>query len=91
MIATMYDKSPVTINLISAIFYVVLPIITPIANYLIDRYGIAIPLKIGVIFSIAAAFIRTFINNLFESVIIGSFFAAIGGPMIYNSKGYIGP
>lgn len=91
MVSTMYDKSPIVVNLISVVFLIVLPFITPFANFLIDKYGISLPLKIGIGFTILAAFARTFINDYFESTILGSFLAAIGGPMIYNSKGYLGP
>jgi hypothetical protein len=52
-------------------FFIVLPITTPFSNYVIDKYGMGISVKIGIIFTVLGSWSKVFINTFFEIVIIG--------------------
>lgn len=67
-----------------------LPITTPLANYVLDKNGASFGIKIGLVLTLLGAWIRIFINDFFEIIWIGNVFAATGAPFILNCKSMIG-
>jgi FLVCR family feline leukemia virus subgroup C receptor-related protein len=82
----MYNISTVTANMASLLYLIILPVATPLANYVIDTYGMSISVKIGTILTVIGAWFKIFINEFFEIVLIGTIFVALGSPFIINTK-----
>ena len=45
--------------------------------------------RFGVFLGMVGAWLKYWINNFFEIIIIGTAFTAIGGPFIFNSKAVV--
>ena len=82
----MYDIPPITANMSQLLYLITLPVATPVANYVIDSFGMSTSIKIGMILTILGAWAKIFINDFFEIVLIGTILIACGSPFIINNK-----
>ena len=74
----------------SGLFLFLSPVISPLANACIDKYGPTFAVRLGCVLTALGCWLRIFINNNFGFVLAGHTIAGIGGPFIYNAKGTVG-
>jgi hypothetical protein len=60
--------------------------VTFIATYVVDVYGPSKAIKLGLLLTLLGGWIRVFVNDYFEIIIVGNVLAAIGAPFIYYVK-----
>ena len=82
----MYDIQPITASMSSYLYLVTMPFVTPLANYVIDKYGMSTSVKIGICFTVFGSWLKVGVNEYFEIVLIGTIFISMGGPFIINAK-----
>ena len=61
----MYDIQPITASMSSYLYLVLIPFVTPLVNYVIDKYGMSISVKIGLIFTLFGSWLKVAVNEYF--------------------------
>ena len=58
-----HDIQPIMASMSSYLFLVIIPFVTPLANYMIDKYGMSISVKIGLIFTLFGSWLKVGVNE----------------------------
>lgn len=85
IITGVYGVSSLTTTMLILPFVILfIPLIFP-ANYLINNYGISIPVYIASVTLIIGAWIRMFVNSHFSFLIAGQVVMAMGQPFVLST------
>ena len=57
--------SPLTVNLTTLLYVIVVPLATPLSTYFIDTYGLSKSVKFGMVLSVIGACNKIFINDIY--------------------------
>ena len=89
-VATVYDESPIVVNLSGLLFILMHPLFTFPAAYIIDSKGIKAGIIVGSTLGILGISIRLFVNSFgFWTIILGQVIAGMGRPFILNCQAKI--
>ncbi|CAI2366233.1 unnamed protein product [Moneuplotes crassus] len=85
IISDIYDVSGLVTNMLVLPFIILfIPLIFP-ANYLIENYGISIPVYWATVTLLVGAWVRLFVNYNFFAVIGGQVIMALGQPFVLSA------
>jgi hypothetical protein len=85
-----FNIPPYIANLSTLLTIISIPIGTLPATYFLDKYGLAIAIRVGAILLMAAACMRFLVNYSFLFVVLASIFVGIANPFLINGLGKIG-
>lgn len=89
-----YAVDPFLVNMAAGVMLLLIPVMALPANYLIDKVGPGVSIKLGSALTILGVWLRlalgTSSRDSFHLVLVGQFVAGLGGPFIYNARCALG-
>lgn len=89
ILSSIYGLNPQTVNLSGLLYFLMHPLFTFPAAYVIDRHGTRVAILLGAALSLAGAATRLLINSHFAFVLLGQVVGGIGRPFIINCQAKI--